>query len=417
MEHSPDKTAEVKLWRPMLVALAAAPALLVCLLWSVASVADASFQLNGYAGVETRLFAHAPASAAQDRHSWSLLAKPRFRLHWDDGAQAASFVPFVRWDSADSERTHWDIRELYWELLGKDWELRIGIDRVFWGVMESQHLVDFINQTDLVENPDGEDKLGQPMINLSLARDFGTLDLFVLPGFRERTFPGRDGRLRSQPFVDSDREDYESSRGQAHVDFAVRWSHFFDNVDVGLYQFYGTSRDPTLIAGTDSRGNPALLPRYETVHQSGLDLQITQDNLLWKLEALYRAGQGDSFLAASLGLEYTVVRLLGSSADLGLLGEYHFNSDGESEIGQLSDDWFAGLRFSLNDMQSTEVLAGVLVDRTERSSVLSIEASRRLGDSWKAELEARLFSGFEPPDAFAQLDRDDYVALTLTRHF
>ena len=93
----------------------------------------------------------------------------------------------------DGERTHFDVRELYWETFGETWDLRIGIARVFWGVVETQHLVDIINQTDTVENSDGEDKLGQPMINLSLVRDWGTVDLFVLPGFRERTFRGVSG--------------------------------------------------------------------------------------------------------------------------------------------------------------------------------------------------------------------------------
>jgi len=54
----------------------------------------------------------------------------------------------------------------------------------FWGVTEFQHLVDIINQTDLVENIDTEDKLGQPMINLALINDWGTVDLFIMPYFR-----------------------------------------------------------------------------------------------------------------------------------------------------------------------------------------------------------------------------------------
>ena len=53
---------------------------------------------------------------------------------------------------------------------------------MFWGVTESQHLVDVVNQTDLVENPDGEEKLGQLMVNLTVARSWGTLNLFVAPG-------------------------------------------------------------------------------------------------------------------------------------------------------------------------------------------------------------------------------------------
>ena len=73
-----------------------------------------------------------------------------------------------------------------------------------------------------------------PLENLSLIRDWGTLDLFVLPGFSERTFPGRAGRLSSFPQVDSDQVSYESSSEQAHVDYAIRWSHVLDDWELGL---------------------------------------------------------------------------------------------------------------------------------------------------------------------------------------
>ena len=78
----------------------------------------------------------------------------------------------------------------------------VGINSVFWRVVESNHLVDILNQTDLIEDIDGEEKLGQPMISLSTQQDWGGLSLFVLPWFRERTFPSEEGRLRSQSGTD-----------------------------------------------------------------------------------------------------------------------------------------------------------------------------------------------------------------------
>ena len=74
--------------------------------------------------------------------------------------------------------------------------------------------MDIINQTDQVDQVDGEEKLGQPMINLSLVRDWGIVDLFVLPGFRERTYAGEEGRPRT-PLPVSDDAVYESPRRRA----------------------------------------------------------------------------------------------------------------------------------------------------------------------------------------------------------
>ena len=63
------------------------------------------------------------------------------------------------------------MRELLYQRVFDQAELRVGIGRVFWGVTESYKLVDVINQTDLVENVDHEDKLGQPLVNLTFVRD------------------------------------------------------------------------------------------------------------------------------------------------------------------------------------------------------------------------------------------------------
>ena len=75
-------------------------------------------------------------------------------------------------------------------------ELSFGIKKVYWGVTESLHLVDVINQTDQVESFDGEQKLGQPMAHLSYLSKVGNFDFFYLPYARKRVFPAKEGRLR-----------------------------------------------------------------------------------------------------------------------------------------------------------------------------------------------------------------------------
>jgi hypothetical protein len=104
-------------------------------------------------------------------------------------------------------------------------------------------------------------------------------------------------------------------------------------------------------------------------------------------------------------------------ANGGLLAEYHFDSGGDGNALYFADDWFAGVRLSLNDASSSELLMGALVDRTTQASLFSVEASRRFGDVWKAEFEARLFNDFELSEPLAQLHNDDYVQFTVTRHF
>ena len=384
-------------------------------------------EISGHFELEPRGFSQSPAVPRQSRNGLSFAAQPELYHSFDDDRQSLLFTPFLRLDTADDRRTHFDVRELLYQRVLDEAELRIGIGRVFWGVAESYHLVDVINQTDLVENIDREDKLGQPLVNLTLIRDWGALDLFVLPGFRERTFPGQEGRLRSEPFVDTDRATYESGAGRQRIDYAVRWSHAVGDIDIGVAHFYGTSRAPRLSAECadgrpvpPSRCDPAtvvLAPRYEVVHRTSLDLQATKDATLWKLEALHESGPEDSYLAWVAGFEYTWFGIDESDVDLGLLVEHLFDGRGGNAPQPLENDIFAGVRLAFNDEASTDLLAGVIIDVEGDATTLNLEASRRIGGRWKVELEARAWTGVDRDDPMFPFRRDDYVQLTLSRFF
>ena len=386
--------------------------------------APGAVELSGRFELEPRGFTQSPAHPRQTRNGVSLAVQPELYHSFDDNRQSLLFSPFLRLDTADDRRTHFDVRELLYQRVFDDAELRIGIGRVFWGVTESYHLVDIINQTDLVENIDREDKLGQPLVNLTFIRDWGALDLFMLPGFRERTYPGREGRLRSEPFVDTDRARYESGAGRQRIDYAVRWSHAIGDFDMGVAHFHGTSREPRLLPECATPGcNPVtgegfvLAPRYEVVHRTSLDLQATRDATLWKLEALHESGQGDSYVAWVGGFEYTWFGIDESDMDLGLLVEHLFDGRGGNAPHPLENDVFAGVRLAFNDEASTELLAGIIADGEGDATNLNLEASRRIGERWKVELEARAWTGVDPADPLFPLQRDDYVQLTLSRFF
>jgi len=401
--------------------------LIVFALAATAPARAGDLQVSGFAALETRIFPQdtAPAlrlpagevSSAAYGANQSLAVQPELHATWNRRRDAFTFVPFLRVDQHDEERTHFDIRELTWLRAAGDWELRAGIRKVFWGVAESRHLVDVINQTDQVENIDGEDKLGQPMVNLALIRDWGTVDLFLLPGFRERSFPGPDGRPRSVPRVDGDRARYESGAGRYHVDLAVRWSHYIGAWDIGVSHFHGTGREPRLVADLSDPRDPVLLPVYDQIDQTGIDIQYTTGSWLWKLESIYRSGQGGGFAAAVGGFEHTVYGILGTSMDLGILAEYLYDGRSGGPATPFDDDLFTGLRLALNDVHSTQVLVGCVSDLHTPARLCSAEASRRMGSSWVLGLEARTFSGLPGNDPLHGLRRDDYLQIELSYHF
>ncbi len=376
-----------------------------------------AFEISGYAGIESLGFINNPIDSQQHNHYLSAVVEPEIYHEWDNGLQSLAFVPYYRLSQHDNHRTHFDIRELTWLKVSQSWELRVGIRKEFWGVSESQHLVDIINQTDLVENSDTEDKLGQPMINLALINDWGTLDLYLLTGFRERTFPGNEGRLRSFPEINIGAARFEKQGINKHLAYALRWSHSLGDWDIGLSHFYGTSRDPSIRIKANPLAGIQLIPFYETIHQTGLDLQMTRESWLWKLEMIIRSGQEKRYFAGTGGFEYSFYNLFESAIDLGIVVEYLYDSRGAHAPMAFQDDFLIGFRFGFNDVQSTELLAGILFDRTNNTKFYNIEASRRLAENWKIELEARFFSSVPIDDPVYFLREDDHLRVELKYYF
>jgi hypothetical protein len=371
------------------------------------------WETAGFIGAEGRHFWQSPRWPGQGSGTeGSLLVQPELRWYGDDGRQRAALVAFARHDGQDEERSHVDLREAYWAREADDWDLLVGVNKVFWGVAESRHLVDIINQTDLVEDVDQEDKLGQPMLNLNLQRDWGRIGLFVMPYFRERTFPGIDGRFRSPLPVDADDPMYESGAGESHVDAALRYSHYIDDLDVGLYLFQGTSREPRFVIND---AGDALRPVYDQITQLGLDLQYTHDAWLWKLEAIARDSRSDVFAAVVGGFEYTFYQVGESTHDLGVLLELLYDGRDEDAPPTVFDnDVFIAARWALNDTQDTAVLAGVVVDSDTGEGFVNVEAERRLGDRLLAELRLRAFANADPGDGLYTISRDDYLQVRLS---
>jgi len=388
--------------------------------WTLCLATSNANELSGYISAEGSLFFRDPLYAGQERHSGSIAAQPEYYHEWENGS-SFTFVPFGRLDSADPERTHADIRELDYLYRQDNWYFRLGIGKVFWGATEFVHLVDVINQTDLIENIDGEDKLGQPMLEFAISPSWGTLEFFALPYFRERTFPGPKGRLRYPTLIDTDRTIYESTSRERNIDLAVRYSRTIASADLGVYFFHGTNRDPWLIPSQfidpNETGESTLIPFYEKINQIGTDVQYATGNWLWKFEAFYRSGYLDKFFAATGGCEYTFFNIGGSNTDIGLLGEYAYDERGDNGTTLFQNDAFLGLRLAPNDAAGTQVLMGYGQDLDGRENAVRVEASRRLGSHWKLILEAWLFLDTVPGSIQESLRDDDFARIEMAYYF
>lgn len=378
-------------------------------------------ELTGFFTLEQRQFFEPAKYAGQDRgEKPSFIIEPEYYHISKSGKHVFTFKPFYHYDQIDDERTHGDIRQLDWVYTNNDIKIRAGISKVFWGVTEHNHLVDIINQTDLVEDYDQEDKLGQPMIKLDLEKEWGSLQFFYLPYFRERTFIGEKGRLRYQNVIDEDQATYESGAKEWYPSVALRYSHYIGNWDIGLSHFYGTSREARFIESTNPNGDTVFAPYYDIINQTGLDLQYTKGGWLWKLEAISRQSQQERFFAATGGFEYTVYGIFSSNKDLGLLLEYSRDDRGnlnDSPFTQLDDDIFIGARLLWNNVQDTQILAGLTVDRNDYGKFFSLEASHRLNEHLFLEADIRTNYHLDRNSLLNDFSRDDYAQIKLSYYF
>lgn len=362
--------------------------------------------------LEYRLFTQEPQFSEQSQNASSIAYKPVWSHVSESGNSVFDFRGLVRYDSADDERSHIDINELTWLYVKDSWEYKAGIGKVYWGVAESQNLVDIINQTDFVESVDGDSKLGQPMISVSKYTEFGAFQSYVLPYFRERTFAGKAGRLRTNPYVNTSAVEYELDKEESHIDYAFRWSHNLGDFDVGVSYFNGTGRDPVFSLSDDKS---YLIPTYVQVEQVGLDVQGTFDSWLLKFEAIDRSAserfQGQNFNSAVAGVEYSFFDVLESGIDIGVVAEYSYDKRGNA--APFDDYALIAARFAFNDEQSTDLFFGCSADTT----LCLIEGSRRLGDEYKLTLTGNIFSDVADDSIFVSQRSDSYLQLGLSYFF
>jgi len=389
---------------------------IVSTLLFVASTANAEWTKRGDLKIQVQAFTDNALHTATQSSNLSASGTAEFNRQIGESGNL-TISPFVRIDQHDDARTHLDLREFIYRHSSETWELSAGLGKVFWGVAESNNIVDIINQKDAIEGNSPEHKLGQPMINLLLLKDWGEISLFVLPGFRERTFASEDGRPRGIAPIDTDNPLFESSNKQNHVDVAGRISGVIDEWDLGVHVFHGTARDPQLrVRDPQQSLNPA--PFYYQLTQLGVDVQATLESWLLKTEAVHKSGKMiiDHMQLVS-GFEYSFYGVAESDLDIGIVTEWLYDDRTDRADTVFQNDLLVGLRFALNDEQSSEALIGVITDLDGGGDAFSAEASRRIGDSFKLQIEALIWDNADKDNFLKQFQQEDYLQLELGYFF
>ena len=372
-----------------------------------------SFEYNLYGSIqpEYSLFIDGDGRHNQSREKPSILGTANFTTFIQDDNAKISISALSRYDREDHNRSYFDFQKLKYEYYFDDASIKIGNEIVFWGVNESFHLVDIINQSNLAENLSGTKKLGQPMIAASFYRDFGDVDFYFLPYFRERVFPGANGRPRLKLEIDENSISYESSKSEKHIDLAVRYSLMIDDFDIGFSHFYGHSRNPKLNINQSSF---KLDQHYPLLSQTGIDIQATKDSWLYKFEAISAELMSERHFSAAGGLEYTYYGLNNSSQDLGLIIEYLFDDRNDYPF---NNEGSIGLRWTRNDINSSALLVGSIIDLDGNSNQFFIEYEQRLKNEFKIFVEAIISGSINSSDYNYAFKDDSNFKIKIAKYF
>ena len=88
---------------------------------------SSAWEFRGEVALEGRYFTQdSPYPRADYSTNGSGYIKPEILHEWNNRDDLFTFIPYARVDEHDTERTHWDIRELSWIHVGNGWESRVG---------------------------------------------------------------------------------------------------------------------------------------------------------------------------------------------------------------------------------------------------------------------------------------------------
>ena len=371
--------------------------------------------VRGSVGAELRIYPDRPLFADQDQSDAQPSAYATLNASADVGRVRFDMELFGR-IAPDAEReASGDVREAFlWLQQGKA-DLKLGVLSETWGVLEAWNPVDVINQRDLVEDFQGDVKLGQPGALMTLELDKATLSFFATAVARERRFARGGDRFRILPasIIDDDFED-----GQWAPSGAIRAKIPVGSLNLGVSQFLGTAREPALSPVIGPTGLEGFRAFYGRISQTSLDLDYVVGDSVLKTELIHQRGDSGAFWGGGIGIETNFNGFAGGLGDLTLYAEAYADSrPDDAPLTPFQRDLFMGARYAFNDTGGTLLELRHTYDLEWRSNLVEVRAQHRLFDDTMLSLNfLKTFNASRDPALFL-LRQDTQFRIQLARYF
>ena len=119
-------------------------------------------------------------------------------------------------------------------------------------------------------------------------------------------------------------------------------------------------------------------------------------------------------MSAAGGIEYTYYGIRNTQSDLGVIVEYAFDDRNDNPF---NNEGVIGLRWSLNDIKSSSLLAGYLFDIRGNSNRFQAEFEQRVNDDLKLFFDVSLNGSIDNADFTYQFKEDSILTLKLAKYF
>jgi len=237
-------------------------------------------------------------------------------------------------DKDDSTRNYTKVNEAYLKYEAQDYEIKAGKDIKFWGTLELHNITDIYNLKNLKYDLFDKDK------------KLGSVGVTFI-----KYLENEDELLISRNSIDNYKTNF------------IKYSGSRDFIGAVDFNFLSTNSNDK---------NKFLT--YNT---------MVKDDTLYKVEYSYSNNKSiDNFYELGLGVEHTLYGLI-NQKDLGILIEY-YKSDNKNLTYQ--NDLFIGARVTFNDVSSSDIITGVVVDNDTKEKTYSFEYNTRLFDQYKSKI-------------------------------
>ncbi len=363
---------------------------------------------------------------------------------------------FARAGGIDAERSLVTVEEAHVGFRTGTFRGGAGAYMLNWTATEAFHPADVINTRNLDSDLESSEKLGEPMGWLGVEVGTGLLTAYLMPMRLEPLLPGPASRLsfggaeEVLPGVPTDfgaarwvDADGTLSKDPWALQWAARISQTFGSADLALQYVEHNDRQQLSIAVDAPIGAPlAIRPIYHRVRHLGGTYVHALGEWLVKAEAAWRMfgdvdygslgpitfpdglpDHGQVALGVEWGWEYES----GHGATVLAEGQALLGPTKEErrQLHFFQRDALLGYRHTFNDVQSQELMVGLIGDlETWPEIMFNVSYQRRVGESWSLRSALRLLHA-PPPDGAApeeldflqRLDGSHQLQLTLTRHF